>query len=138
MKSSILLSVFLCLLGFMSCSSPSASSGSDTTNVKPFSDVAPSAWKEEAAKNNGIILDVRTPAEVAAGKIPNSIAIDISATDFQTKIKALDTTKPVYVYCASGGRSGRAMQLMKSLGFTAVYNLQGGITAWKSEGYKVE
>lgn len=79
----------------------------------------------------GAILDVRTKGEVAKGAIPNSIHNDIFEDDFETKIDKMDKSKPVYVYCASGGRSGEAMEMMHKKGFKEVYNLVGGYTDWK-------
>lgn len=85
----------------------------------------------ELIKNeNGIILDVRTEGEVAAGAIDGSINIDYYSDDFQAEIDKLDKTKPIYVYCAVGGRSGNAMKMMAKKGFLEVYNLSGGYNAW--------
>ena len=79
----------------------------------------------------GLILDVRTPGEVEKGAIRGSRNIDFFSDNFSNEIDKLDKNKPVYVYCASGGRSGETMDLMKEKGFKEVYNLEGGYTAWK-------
>ncbi|TAE59522.1 MAG: rhodanese-like domain-containing protein, partial [Bacteroidetes bacterium] len=50
----------------------------------------------------------------------------------------LDKSQPVFVYCAVGGRSGRSAQTLQQLGFTQVYDLEGGITRWQQEGLPVE
>jgi len=89
-------------------------------------------------KKNAILLDVRTPKEVAAGHLANSIAIDFYAPDFKEKIAKLDKSKPVLVYCHSGHRSGITMATMKELGFTEVYNLEPGIIGWKAAGLPIE
>ena len=81
-----------------------------------------------------MILDVRTPEEVAEAKIEGSVNINIYDENFVSKINDLDKSKTIYVYCKSGGRSGQAMNEMKNLGFKKIYNLDGGITSWKSEG----
>ena len=78
----------------------------------------------------GVLLDVRTAAEVKKGAIENSIHIDLFADDFLAQVLKLDKDKPVYVYCASGGRSGEAMDIMSRNGFKAVYNLEGGYGVW--------
>ncbi len=54
--------------------------------------------------------------------------------DFNAQLEKLDKTKPVYVYCKAGGRSGKATKQMKKMGFTTVYNLIGGIGAWDAAG----
>ncbi len=84
------------------------------------------------------LIDVRTPEEFAQGHLANAININIKDTDFQTKVDALDKTKPILVYCKSGGRSGRACGIMKELGFTNITDLDGGITSWKAEGKPIE
>ncbi len=78
----------------------------------------------------GQLIDVRTKGEVAKGAIEGSQNIDLFDENFEAKIDKLDKTKPVYVYCASGGRSGEAMEIMVKKGFKTVYNLDGGYSAW--------
>ncbi len=83
------------------------------------------------AKNDGLILDVRTVREYSAGNIDGSVNINVSDGSFKEKVSALDKNKPVYVYCKSGGRSSRAMSIMKGMGFQEIYNLKGGYDGWK-------
>ncbi|GIV37498.1 MAG: hypothetical protein KatS3mg032_1877 [Cyclobacteriaceae bacterium] len=84
-----------------------------------------------------IILDVRTPEEFAGGYIPGAILIDYYSSDFRQQIQKLDKTRPVYVYCAAGGRSSSAAKILAASGFTRVYNLEGGFNAWKKAGKPV-
>jgi rhodanese-related sulfurtransferase len=91
-----------------------------------------SEFKELIEKGPGIIVDVRTPGEYTRGNIKGSKNINI-AGNFSEEIKKLDKNKPVYVYCASGGRSSRAMQTMNQMGFKEVYNLSGGFSAWSRQ-----
>ena len=77
------------------------------------------------------ILDVRTPAEVAQGKIKGAKVANVMSGDFQQKINALDKSKPYLVYCRSGNRSRNACRMMQSAGFEQVYNLNGGYAAWE-------
>lgn len=79
------------------------------------------------------VLDVRTPAEFADGYILNAINYDWKGTEFAKQIALLDKTKPVFVYCLSGGRSGAAAEKMRSEGFKEVYELEGGMMAWRSQ-----
>lgn len=78
----------------------------------------------------GVLLDVRTPGEVKRGAIKGSINIDFFDDAFDAKVEQLDKSKPVYIYCAVGGRSGEAMELMRKKGFRELYNLNGGYSAW--------
>jgi len=77
---------------------------------------------------------VRTPDEWASGTIKGATKMNFFDKDFNAQLEKLDKTKPVYVYCKSGGRSGKATKQMKKMGFTAVYNLVGGIGAWDAAG----
>lgn len=79
---------------------------------------------------NYILLDVRTPEEIALGKIGNAIELDIKAKDFKDRLSTLDKNKQYIVYCHAGGRSATAMQMMKEMGFKQVYNLKSGFKAW--------
>lgn len=81
------------------------------------------------------VLDVRTAQEVAAGTLPGAVNIDFFAPDFTKQLGRLDKTKPVFVYCAVGGRSGKATQQLQQAGFKTVYNLSGGMQAWQQAGY---
>ncbi len=94
-------------------------------------DVDVSEFTKRMNEKPGLILDVRTKGEVAKGVIPNSVNLDIFADNFEAEIDKLNKSKPVYVYCASGGRSGEAMEIMHKKGFKEVYNLEGGYSAWK-------
>jgi len=79
------------------------------------------------------LIDVRTPKEFSEGYLESARNIDISAGDFKEKIAALDKEKPVFLYCRSGGRSGRAAEMLKEMGFEKIYDLEGGILAWQKE-----
>lgn len=81
-----------------------------------------------------LIVDVRTPEEIAGGKIDGAIEIDFSQDSFGSKINQLDKEKTIIVYCAVGGRSSKTVTFMKEQGFKNVYNLDGGIEAWAAAG----
>jgi rhodanese-related sulfurtransferase len=89
------------------------------------------------SKTNAIILDVRTPNEVAQGSIKNAQKIDFYDKNFKAELDKLDKSKPVLIYCRSGRRSGIAMSTMRELGFSEVYNLQGGIIEWSEAGMTI-
>ena len=97
-------------------------------------DLSQKDWWEGFLKDqDAIILDVRTEEEVASGKIPNSINIDIyKGQGFVYQVEELDKNKTYYVYCRSGARSAQACSIMNQLGFEKTYNLIGGIM--QSEG----
>ena len=80
------------------------------------------------------LIDVRTPEEYSEGYIKNAKNIDFYDDDFLTQMSELDKSKPIYVYCKSGGRSGSAAKKLKDAGYTKVYDLEGGVTNWIEKG----
>jgi phage shock protein E len=70
-----------------------------------------------------VILDVRTPEEYSEVRVQGSMNIDWNGPDFKDQVSKLDKNASYKVYCRSGNRSGRAMELMKTLGFKDVENL---------------
>ena len=90
----------------------------------------------EKIKNtpNAQILDVRTPQEFAGDHIENAQNINWLNADFATNATTLDKTKPVFVYCKAGSRSNKAAAKLAEMGFTTIYDLQGGILKWEAAG----
>ena len=82
------------------------------------------------SKENVVLLDVRTPEEFKTGHIPQSRLIDIQQPGFVDSIQTLDKNKTYLLYCRSGKRSQKAVNLMKENGFKKVYHLKGGINTW--------
>ena len=95
-----------------------------------FQSVGVKAFKEKMALPDVVIVDVRTPEEVAQGKIKGAININVNGSDFAQKITELDKEKTYLVYCRSGMRSARACNILCNKGFTKVVNLEGGYLAW--------
>jgi rhodanese-related sulfurtransferase len=84
-----------------------------------------------------VILDVRTHEEFSTGFIEKAVNIDYTAEDFKEQLVKLDKDSIYLVYCQAGGRSRRAMELMRELGFKRTYNLSGGISLWRREDLPV-
>lgn len=89
------------------------------------------AFKQKM-KDAHVLVDVRTPEEFAQGALPNATNISVTSLSFPLEIAKLNKDQPVLIYCKKGGRSARAAVLMKTLGFSKIYELEGGYTAWKS------
>ncbi|GAF84355.1 unnamed protein product [marine sediment metagenome] len=81
-----------------------------------------------------IIIDVRTPAEFDGEHIENATNIDFYSETFRDMLNNLDKNKTYLIYCAVGGRSGSALDIMAELNFKEAYNILGGINLWKAEG----
>lgn len=77
------------------------------------------------------VIDVRTSEEFSKGHLPNAKNIDWRGSDFDKQLASLDKSKPVFLYCLSGGRSSSAASAMRASGFKEVYELDGGIMKWR-------
>jgi len=88
--------------------------------------------QENQNKPNFVILDVRTPEEFADGYIENAVNIDFYSATFRDELDNLDKNKTYLIYCRSGSRSGKALNIMAELDFKEVYSVSGGIIAWKA------
>lgn len=85
-----------------------------------------------------VILDVRTPAEYAEGHIEGAVVWDVNRDDFESSLaEAYPRDGRYVVYCRSGVRSRTATEIMQSLGFTDIHEIEGGINAWKAAGQPV-
>ena len=85
--------------------------------------------------SENIILDVRTKEECSESKIPGSLNIDYYSENFKDNLDKLNKNLNYYIYCRSGNRSGKTVIILRDKGFKNVYNLEGGILAWKKENY---
>jgi len=78
-------------------------------------------------------MDVRSPQEIKQGFIKTAVFANYFDTNFPEKAsKLLDKSKPVYLYCRSGNRSGKSAIILQAKGFQ-VYNVLGGYHQWKKE-----
>lgn len=129
--------IFAILIGtFMSSCSNAQTVNADTQtteNTATIQSVGVEEFEKLIKAGNGLLLDVRTPGENAAGHIEGSKLINISDANFSTNIESLDKNVPVLVYCRSGARSMSAAKIMKSKGFKTIYNLKGGFIAWSNK-----
>jgi rhodanese-related sulfurtransferase len=85
-----------------------------------------------------LILDVREGNEYAAGHLPRARHIPLAELSNRVGEIGKFKEKPVIVTCQSGMRSGRAAKVLKSAGFTSVYELKGGLAAWQQASLPVE
>ena len=84
-------------------------------------------------KPSAIILDVRTAEEFNSGHIENARLMDVQKDDFIQQLSSLDKNKTYLIYCRSGKRSEKALNLLTEQGFKKAYHLKGGYLAWKEE-----
>ena len=80
-----------------------------------------------------VIIDMRNPEEFTDGHIEDAINLDYRSETFQNELSTLDRDKAYLIYCATGIRSGSALDMMAELAFREVYKILDGINAWKAE-----
>ena len=131
MKSNkILLLTLLAFFAFTGISLAQSADSATVVSVETFE-------KMSKKKKKTVILDVRTPQEVAEGHLAGAKNIDVQDELFQQNIEHLDKNKTYLLYCRSGKRTAVAGAKMKAAGFKKVYMLDGGITSWKEKGKPV-
>ena len=141
--------IIILIIGISFISCKGQKSGSDTAGTSVSTKTAhPSSNNDLATKINIdvleaqillknskdiVLIDVRTPGEIAQGKINDALEMDISSPDFQSNLNKLDKNKEYIVYCAVGGRSATAVSAMQQMGFTKVHNLASGYVGWSRQ-----
>lgn len=129
-----LYTIALVLMAFIGHSC--ASVGSESTEIQGpktggIKSLLSNDFNSKEKDSNTVVIDVRSPEEIASGFIPGTdLFINFFDENFQNELQKLDKTKTYIVYCHSGNRSGKAASIMEQLGFTSIYNLQGGISSW--------
>lgn len=123
-RNSRLAIILVILFSFVSCSY--AQKG-DRISPKEFD-------KALKASKDPQLVDVRTPEEYDEVHIDDAENINWNGDDFDEEASKLDKTQPVYVYCHSGRRSADAAKHLRKMGFTKVYELQGGLLGWEQAG----
>lgn len=96
--------------------------------------IAPEAFASRPA--DAVVVDVRTDGEWAAGHLAGAVHVPLG-DGFEEQMGAFDRERPVYLYCASGARSGRAASILERMGFERVVNA-GGYRALAAAGAETE
>ena len=126
-----LIVAFVAIIMLVSCESKAQDKkGNESKAV--IEKVDPSTFDKVISQKEVQLVDVRTPQEYAQGHIGNAKNINLFDPNFQKNLLKLDKNKPVYVYCRSGHRSGKASKILKKLGFKKVYDLKGGYLNWSN------
>jgi rhodanese-related sulfurtransferase len=85
-----------------------------------------------------LVLDIRDTGEFNGGRIPKSKNIPLAELDKRVEDLSRFKDKPVIVTCRSNSRAGAAARLLKTKGFSNVYQLNGGFSAWQQASLPVE
>jgi len=116
MKNIILILTFISTL--VACEAQQ----NDTTEI-----LSATEFKEAVINKDVQLVDVRTLKEYDDGAIGDAINIDFLQNDsFTNQFEKLDKEEPVYIYCRSGNRSGKAAKQLEKMGFKEIYDLKGG------------
>ena len=94
-------------------------------------DITVTELAERVQTNHLKLLDVREPHELEISKLPD--AVNIPLGQLAARLSELDSAEDMVVFCKSGTRSARALELLASAGFKKAKNLKGGINAWARE-----
>ncbi|RIW17291.1 rhodanese-like domain-containing protein [Algoriphagus lacus] len=130
MKTKLILLFAFLLMGAASFAQTAVK---DSINV-----ISIAKFEKMATKKKNMVVDVRTPEEVAEGHLAGSVNINFLGEGFQQEISKLNKNKTYLLYCKSGNRTRKAADQMQKAGFKHVYMLEGGITAWNAAGKPVE
>ncbi len=126
--------IFIICIGFLI---PSLSAQDSTRIIAVSAKEATDLIDKHNGDDEFAILDIRTPGEFQSGHLAKSIPIDFYSQTFADQLNRLDKTKTYLVYCRTGNRSTKSLELFKKLKFQKVYHMASGISAWKSEGFTV-
>ena len=88
---------------------------------------------QDLVRKGYTIIDVRTHEEYEENHIEGAQNINIKSEAFVTEIENLSKSDTLLIYCRSGRRSLYAAQVMVSIGFQRIYDLEGGFLNWESE-----
>lgn len=130
MKTRILFFLSFLIIGTAAYAQNAAKDSIDVISIAEF--------EKMSSKKKNMVVDVRTPEEVAEGHLAGAININFLGEGFSQEITKLNKNKTYLLYCKSGNRTRKAADQMQKAGFKHVYMLDGGITAWNKAGKPVE
>ena len=126
--------IFIICLGFML---PLLSAQENTRIMTVSAKEAADLIDKHVGDSDFAVLDIRTPGEFQAGHLKNAILIDFYSQTFADQLSRLDKEKNFLIYCRSGNRSARSLEIFKKLKFQKIYHMANGISTWNSEGFPV-
>lgn len=96
--------------------------------------VTPSQTVMLINRQHAQIVDVRDEAELAGGRIAGAQHIPLAELESRVSDLGKNKSRPIILVCASGARSGKGVPILHKAGFEQVFNLEGGVKAWKDAG----
>jgi rhodanese-related sulfurtransferase len=108
-------------------------------SLKSFGDLTTEVFNYDLNAGGYVLIDVRTIDEYKTGHIINAKQADFNnSQEFSKYLASLDKNGKYLIYCHTGIRSAKAMQLMQDKGFTSVHDLVGGYAAWTTANLPTE
>ena len=104
--------------------------GCSSSKKVEYHDVSVAEAKEMIMEGDAAILDVRSNREFSNHHIEGAVNVDVETISFIEDVFP-DKTRAILVYCQSGMRSKRASEMLIEMGYTNIYNLVGGLTAYE-------
>ena len=108
----------------------------NVTTENRLEEIDPMLLKTWMDKGEAVLVDVREPSEHAGERILGARLVPLSS--FNPAQVPQEPNKKVVLHCLTGTRSAQAGRKLLAAGFAQVYNLKGGLQAWKGAGYAVE
>ena len=136
MKNILFFIIALCLFA---CEQSTSQSAKQAETVKKLDiNAFEQQLKQYKNKADFQLVDVRTSEEYTANHLQGALNIDYNSEEFSQMAVSLDKSKPVLIYCLSGGRSAKAAKALENMGFKEIYDMQGGMSAWKGNNKPYE
>ncbi|QOV89158.1 rhodanese-like domain-containing protein [Humisphaera borealis] len=102
---------------------------------------SPDQFDKARHEKDAVVIDVRSPEEFAAGRVPGAVNIPVTGAGseaFDKRVAEVAKDKTPLVYCRSGNRSAKAVEKLKAMGFRSIIEMPGGWVAWSQAGKDVE
>jgi sulfur-carrier protein adenylyltransferase/sulfurtransferase len=105
-----------------------------TASPNAIPEMIPTELAERLEQEQPLVLvDVREPHEIEIADLPPSGQLRIPVGEFLERLEELDPAENLVIYCRSGARSGWAVQQLLERGYGKVWNLKGGVLAWRTD-----
>ena len=135
MKNLLFIIALILTFSFQSCKDATA----NTSTTDEIEVISPQQVYDAVHDSESIqLIDVRTKEEYSTSHLKGAQNICVTDANFNEKVKTLDKNLPVYVYCKKGVRSANAAEKLKKMGFTKVYDMEGGILLWEENNLEIE
>lgn len=133
LKMLLVIGVCISALGLVACGSQSTANVRVAVAGGTYMNVTPAQLKQMLAAKDFVLVNVHVPY---AGELPQTDAF-VPYSEIEQNLPKLpaDKTAKILLYCSSGHMSGIAADTLVKLGYTNVWNLDGGMAAWSNAGY---